>query len=668
MTTSDSCSVWSDSTTSSTALSQASARLLGEEDDLLVPTAADIERTYHDGRATWGSFLHEAVNIPQGLWPTALLDPYITLFDVPALPSELPRSDILHGRPRWYLRQCAQGSGYAEVSVSDDDWDPAFVYGRRVAFCLGYQDAVSCDILSQPASSYLGLSSKTRRSISVLTLCWSYILSARFLEMQGRRVRYTTHQLQLQKEAEPERSTLYLDGASPELVRWLCAILCPKLGWFAPGKLLPPWAASIKADLGLAVLVPVTDAETLDAPNSTEAIDLLLELCRLCGLGAEADRTEEGRESLPPYKAGFFAALMLPFYRFMSLRPQFPPPHLNTKATSRLDNADQTNIRRFVHDLRYFMTLSLHPPSLGTILWSIFWQPDVECNLVSPWLAAVLDTLNPTINAMELETLVKVFASRRPKIAFWWLALFLLGDISVTEWIRRYAQTQTEKYGFAPLSPPDPMVSAWTGSKQSFLDYEKTSSYTESSDLVSRADLLRCRFDCKLQDSASTTLSWRPFGYSSKQYIEPDLWPRLEAHYVRQYHSFTWYPRKKRWPTSFGFRQESGRATMIVPDNLELRLSGGKCRTEYSHDIKLAPSKKTTLTMLSLLVEDSAGTRHWANAAIPDIRSLHPWLHNWEGLDVMERADTEILNADIAPTGPSWFLQEWMEGKHQNEE
>ncbi|OAQ63870.1 hypothetical protein VFPFJ_11331 [Purpureocillium lilacinum] len=666
----DSDSVLSDCTSSTTASSERSspALLCSDEDDPLIPSAADIKRTYHVGKATWAFFLQEALNMPQGLWPTKLLDPYIALSQVPALPSELPRSNVLHGRPRWHLRQRARGIKYPETSVSGNEWDPALVSGRRVTFCLGHQDSLRCGISPQAAACYLGTSSMTMNSIAVLTLCWSYVLSTRFLELQGKLVQYSTHRLRPQRGSKPHQPTLYLDGASPALVRWLCAILCPGLGWSAPGKLLPPWAASIDANVGIAVSAPASAEGTLAAPNSSEAIELLLELCRLCGLGTEADQNDQDWTALPPYKAGFFAALMLPFYRFTGLRPQFPPPHLSTKDAAGFDdNIDQAATRRLAQGLRYFMTLSLHPPSLGSILWSIFWQPDIECNLVSPWLAAIIDTLDPTIHAKRAEILVKTFASRRPKVAFWWLALCLLGDVSVLDWIRRYAQTQSEQYGYGSLSPPDPMVSAWVGSKQSFLDFDKTSCYTGPSDLVTRADLLRCRFDCKLQDSASTTLSWRPFGHTSKQCIEPDLWPSLEADYVREYSTFTWYLGKQRRATSLGYQRESGRAIEEVRDMVEVRLPGDKCQAPCRHDIKLAPSKEATLNMLSLLVEDASGTRHWANAAVL-LQNLHPWMRDWEGLDTMEIPDRRAPDADDTPKRPSWFLQEWIEGMHEGNE
>ncbi|KPM38417.1 hypothetical protein AK830_g8147 [Neonectria ditissima] len=675
-------SVWSESATSTSGLSrelsanfmsdqeypstdEEDSLLIGEEDDPLIPPPSDIYRTFRDGKVTWLALLSKANKIPPGLWPAGMLDPYITLRDVPSLPEELPRGHVLYGRPCWHVPLCTRDAETTTADKNDDENDPTLLYGRRVAFNLGTRQPIRCFVSPEAASYFMGNSTETTNSLAVLTMCWSYILSLRFLEMQGREVEYSVRRLQPQLGEHHGPPTIYLEGASPALVRWLCAILSPNLGWRVRDKgLLPPWTACFMNYVQLVVTALEPTADTLLPPSSSEATELLLELCRLFKLGTDVDESAEGG-SLPPYKAAFFAALMLPFYEFMDLRPQFPSPHLTITQDRTFSSTQEKNIREYVNDLQYFMTLSIHPPSLGSILWSIFWQPDIDCNLVSPWLASILDTLEPTIDGKRLETLVKVFISRRPKVALWWLAIFLLGDLSVLDWIRRYVEKMAEKYGFGTLSPPDPMVSAWTGLKQSFLDLEMEALYLTQTDLVSRADLLRCRFNFKLQDSASTTLSWRPFGYLQKQDVEPDLWPYLETKHHRQYHSFVWYCGRKPYPSSLGFRQDTGRDVKDVPDNLEHRSSGVKCQQECQHDIKLAPSKDSTLKMVFFMVEDVGGGRHWANAAIPADRTQHPWLHDWEGLDIMEVEEHNVASDVDAVKKPSWFLERWINREAQ---
>lgn len=72
--------VSSDCTSPTTQSSEPSTSALrcSDDDDPLIPTAASIERTYHDGKAIWSHFLHEASHMPQGLWPTELMDLYIS--------------------------------------------------------------------------------------------------------------------------------------------------------------------------------------------------------------------------------------------------------------------------------------------------------------------------------------------------------------------------------------------------------------------------------------------------------------------------------------------------------------------------------------------------------------------------------------------------------------
>lgn len=599
--------------------------------------------------------------MPHGMWPAMILDPYITLLDVPALPDTLPHSQVMYGRPLWHLRH---RDGNRNVVDAFGDGSTAFNYGRRIDFNLRKDYPISCDIGPRPASYFLEAGPKMSGSLGVLTICWSYIISVRFLEMQGRGVQYTKHRLEPQRSCHYERCAIILGNASPALTRWLCAILCPELGWRAEGKGFPPWAAHVGDKPGFSISAQVSDMHILKPPTSKEATYLLLELCNIFGLGTVEDHRDAKWASIPPYKAAFMASLMLPFYGFMGLRPQFSHPHLTPVEDAMLHDDDKTIIHQYIHDLPYFMTLSLHPPTLGAVLWSIFWQPDVECNLVTPWLAGVLDALGPNIDESRLEILLKVFAARRPRAAFWWLALFLLGDLSIMGWIRRYIRTMREMCGSGSLSLPDPMVTAWTGSMQSFLDFEKSTCYTELSDSISRADLLRCRYDYKLQDSLYQAVSWRPFGHLAKKDVEPELWPRLETDYVRLYHSFTWYRKKLPIPAN-GFRANTKRNVENVPDAFKLRISGDRCPLVCQHQMMLAPSKRSTMAMLSLLVADARGGRHWTNTAMPHDFRRHPWTREWEGVDSIDMLDKEPQDDDNSTAkAPSWFLMEWIEGEH----
>src|SRR5690606_25317787 len=142
-----------------------------EEDDALLPRAADVSRTYRDGRATWETFLQQASRIPPGLWPTDALNPYITLMDVPGLPERLPRARFLYGRPRWEL---PRGIGGTDCGGQDPGSSccPALIYGRRATFWLQVENPIRCAITSDAAAYVLGAGPGTTNSLAVLVMCW----------------------------------------------------------------------------------------------------------------------------------------------------------------------------------------------------------------------------------------------------------------------------------------------------------------------------------------------------------------------------------------------------------------------------------------------------------------------------------------------------------------
>ncbi|KAF5547501.1 hypothetical protein FNAPI_8530 [Fusarium napiforme] len=196
--------------------------------------------------------------------------------------------------------------------------------------------------------------------------CWElpFDIAVRLLKMQGQEVQFTIDRLwpdTSQRQIEQEIH-LNLKGASPSLIQWLCAILSPKIGWQANDQgQLPPWANSLTTEVKLNIKAPTPAIDIRLPPRSSEATELLIELCRIFDLGAEA-ADASGLEPLPPYKASFLATLVLPFYNFTKLQPRFPPPHLTRPQRFGIFRSSyEQNIREYFNDMRYFMTLSIHP-------------------------------------------------------------------------------------------------------------------------------------------------------------------------------------------------------------------------------------------------------------------------------------------------------------------
>jgi hypothetical protein len=613
-------------------------RLVGADDDPLIPTSAAIDLVFNEDLATWTRFVRSAESLPPQAFPAGFGDPYIMLKDVPALPDRLPRKGWLIGRPLWHVPDPEHGDRVG------NDSEPLpylqYLHGVRKTFLLSYPKAIECRVLSSPASPSQGHGPWASQSaLSLLTMCWSYILSARLLELQGKKVVYSPSSL-LPITAKPSRLktcdvVLDLLGASPsrKLVRWLCAILSPKLGWVANEGDFPPWAAFCSGDACF-VIVSAHEPAALpneQPPNSSEATEWLIELCDLFGLlGPEAGPRDRPGE-IPPPIAAFPAALALPFYRQVHLIPHFVFPTLERGGRNGFTKK-ASQIRQYTADLRYYMTLSMHPRSVGSIIWSIFWQPDIETNLVSPWLSSIHTVIKPLLESRNLLQLAKVFAVRRPRVASWWLGIFLLGDTAILDWIARYLDTLEERWGFGSMAPPDPAVAAWTGSPQSFLDVESSRRYTDPKELVPLADLLRHRYNFRLQDESSRTLSWRPFGTIGKEFIEPELWPWLERGHAREYVHWVWWVKVGRQHfvhnLQLGFRKDTGRFVSDVPDCLDK--VPAKRPSGHRGDIKLEPSRASTLRMIHYCMEDVGGDRDISILAVPGA-TAHPWLKHWGG-------------------------------------
>jgi hypothetical protein len=100
-----------------------------------------------------------------------------------------------------------------------------------------------------------------------------------------------------------------------------------------------------------------------------------------------------------------------------------------------------------MNDLPYFMTLSISPASMGSIIWSIFWEPGIECNLVSAWFGSTLEVIRPITETNNREILSRIFAFRREGVGLLWHAIFDLGDLKILDMIVSYLESHEERWG-----------------------------------------------------------------------------------------------------------------------------------------------------------------------------------------------------------------------------
>lgn len=130
----------------------------------------------------------------------------------------------------------------------------------------------------------------------------------RLLELQRRPVKCSNTcclQPTLATEYIASLADVVLDLRTPasyRLVRWLCAVLAPGLGWQVGGS--PPiWTAYSLGGVRFVILTdkPVSFDPNEQPPNSSQAADLLFELCGLFGLGGGPSDDVSECMPLPPY-------------------------------------------------------------------------------------------------------------------------------------------------------------------------------------------------------------------------------------------------------------------------------------------------------------------------------------------------------------------------------
>lgn len=133
-------------------------------------------------------------------------------------------------------------------------------------------------------------------------------------------------------------------------------------------------------------------------------------------------------------------------------------------------------------ELPYYMTLSCSPEVMMSTLCGSFWEADVPCNLVSPWLHPVLEEVlgdASVTNDRDQELLALLGVIRRPSVSALWIGAVISGlGPKIIQKVRR---------GRAPL---DSLAFPWTSCPQSFMDIAGSGPYAcEDHEYISRPDV-----------------------------------------------------------------------------------------------------------------------------------------------------------------------------------
>ncbi|CAM1508768.1 Fc.00g056160.m01.CDS01 [Cosmosporella sp. VM-42] len=450
--------------------------------------------------STWRSVLKRARLLHT--IPKTSLDLSRCLDRVPSLPDAIPRD------ARW-IEGCSTWSNSDPLCPLKTKTETS----RRIFLTKRHHTRLS--VSSSLDFRYWG--QDANNGIALLTLGWSYTLSAALAERQSLSMVYCP--------ATPSLScpsaTLDLHYASPQERRWWKAIVARGIGWSISDERTSPWAIEV-GDIGFEILDCVESNE--GPPTAREAACYLSRLCNAYGLGSQSS-------------AALAAALTIPLHASAtSPRPaeiKLPKPAFTTHPIC----SDSTSISTDFNLIGYLMTLSLCPWAMGPALWSVFWDPDVPCNFAGAWLLPIAAALQPIISNDCLERLAKVLSFTA--VAPLWLGLAICGRQPVINSI----YPSLAKLQDYPFFRPNVDAAAWTGVAQSFIDCHQTRPCHDGT--ISRADVWRLRHDCSATYpdegfSHTPPHGWPPFGRMRAQDVELEIRHHLNCSHHWNYSHWTW--------------------------------------------------------------------------------------------------------------------------------
>ncbi|KAB8266314.1 hypothetical protein BDV32DRAFT_144035 [Aspergillus pseudonomiae] len=178
-------------------------------------------------------------------------------------------------------------------------------------------------------------------------------------------------------------------------------------------------------------------------------------------------------------------ALTIPTHKYYNSSAKLPPPRAaGAKKINTPTDVIPPAWMRLKEDLPYYMTLSCSPEAMMSTFCGAFWEHDIPCNLVSPWLHPVLnEILGGTSGTLgsHAEALAFIGAIRQPKFSALWIGAVASGlGPEILHRVRR---------GRPPL---DLHAFPWTGCPQSFMDIAGSGPYTyKNPQYILRADVWR---------------------------------------------------------------------------------------------------------------------------------------------------------------------------------
>lgn len=454
-----------------------------DREDELQPSPSQLDLATNEARKYWYSLANEAMAHLDNDYPLETTLPQDILCKVPALPaSQLALYEVLVSESG---TKAILTMASATMRPTETERCNARNTTKEVqsALLVGIRSPIACH-LTGACFEQFGVNGSDGRKLpnftGILSLAWAYILSSRLVELQqqhGAEVSYTAssaswehHDLTGQLTEDVTAIDIEVGEVDESTARWWAAILAPRQGWKTSvikreGEVyFSPWSLSLDRGPNFRVVwqnvssrAPVS--ATCSPPSSHAALRILAQFCSLRGLGKQ-------------FYAAFFAALTFPTHKQVGVPIELPLPIVTQgQVVQPLEKQSINDFLSISNDMPYFMALSCNHSVVMSSLCGSFWEPNIPCSLVSPWLHPVLEEIPKASWICEKsgrynEIIALMCGKRRPPLSALWIGAALSGLVpKVLESIRS---------GTPPL---DPNGFPWTSSPQSFMDLPRLGPY-----------------------------------------------------------------------------------------------------------------------------------------------------------------------------------------------
>ena len=294
--------------------------------------------------------------------------------------------------------------------------------------------------------------SDTSNYLAVLTLAWTYVLSAYWSEVQKGQLCYTHSKAQHCPSVTPSDTIylgkvfLFLDASESSIaeVGWWRAILAPGKGWEASinrhNRLWSsPWCLENDSDDRFIVVSENSLGSDNKPPTYNQSRDMLYQFAARHGL-------------LRQSSMALMAALIIPTHHVWGIPVRLPAPIHLMNQCSQNSKADITAFQRLIDLLPRLVTIS----SFGVegVLRSAFYDESIHSLSSGQWIQpAMISWPHSSVFAAE------VGCQRCPQLAKWWIGMAISGMLSAKS-VRMLVGTG--------MWPTNLVLSLWTGAKDSY--------------------------------------------------------------------------------------------------------------------------------------------------------------------------------------------------------